>query len=86
MVTSVHGASGDVWIEDGKGNSTVGQIKPVAYQVLDGNDKCIGGLYKHKNAPRGLSQSFGSIDVSDKGNLTHQDIKGVINEMGDDNV
>ena len=61
MVTSVHGASGDVWMEDGKGNSTVGQIKPVAYQVLDGNDKCIGGLYKHENAPRGFSQSFGSI-------------------------
>lgn len=42
MVTSVHGASGDVWVED-----KVGVLCPVVYAVMGGNDKCIGDLFKH---------------------------------------
>ncbi len=82
MVTLVQGASGDMWVDN-----AVGMIRPVAYKVVDGNDKCIGGLYKHEDTPWEFSQSFGSIAVSDKGNLTHQDIQiidrmmTVLNEM-----
>ena len=42
MITSVYGASGDMWIGD-----KVGVLRPVVYAVMGGNDKCIGDLFKH---------------------------------------
>lgn len=82
MATLVQGSDGSMWVENGNGDSYVGQIKPVAYQVVNGDDKCIGGVYKHEGEPWAYSQSFGSVAVADKGNLSHQDIQ-IVERMMD---
>lgn len=61
MITSVHGASGDMWIGD-----KVGVLRPVVYAVMGGNDKCIGDPFKHNGEWRMVmaSEPNRAIDIA----------------------
>ena len=81
MATLVQGSDGSMWIENGNGNSCVGQIKPVAYQIVNGDGKCIGALIKHGDDPWEFNTSIGVVD-NNKDNLSHQDIQ-IVERMMD---